>query len=352
MKLQAYKVANYVRSLKRDNAPALILVYGPDAGGIYETANHIIAQVLGDKADDLQLAKLNEGDLTTPALLSDEAASIPMFGDWKLVRVAGGGSKVAESVDLYLAQPAANAIVLVEAGNLRPNSALRKAVENSPNAMALPCYELSLRDVQQAAQAYLQSQNYHIEAAALDLLADRLTTDRGVMQRELERLVLFKGIPKKPDKNQRLMLTLDDIEAAIGDVAQSNVFALADNIALGNTQEADRILAHLMAAGVSARAAITGVRAHFLRLHQVLGRMENGAPVSRALTAFRPPLNFKRKPLVEEQVQFWSRRKITRALDILNQAEFECRAKSGGNAAFGEVLAQYAFLRLARGASR
>ena len=242
--------------------------------------------------------------------------------------------------------------MLIEADNLRPNSALRKIVETSEESMALPCYALDRRAVQQIARTYLQAENYRIESAALDMLADRLTTDRGIMQRELERLVLFKG-PLKTTKNDQLgLLTLADIEAAIGDLAQSGKDALADNIALGKIEAADRILAHIMAAGVSASASIGAVRAHFLSLHQVLGRIENGVPTSRALAAFRPPLHFKRKPLVESQLPLWSRHKVRRALDILNQTEFECRARTGGNAAFGESLAQYTFLRLARAAKR
>lgn len=352
MKLKAHEVDNYVKSLTPTSAPALILVYGPDAGGVYETVGHIAQHYLGKDAHPLQIVELSESALETPALLGDEAAAVPMFGAHKLVRVRGAGNRLTAAVKLYLAQIATHALVLIEADNLRPNSALRKIVETSEESMALPCYALDRRAVQQIARTYLQAENYRIESAALDMLADRLTTDRGIMQRELERLVLFKG-PLKTTKNDQLgLLTLADIEAAIGDLAQSGKDALADNIALGKIEAADRILAHIMAAGVSASASIGAVRAHFLSLHQVLGRIENGVPTSRALAAFRPPLHFKRKPLVESQLPLWSRHKVRRALDILNQTEFECRARTGGNAAFGESLAQYTFLRLARAAKR
>jgi hypothetical protein len=38
MKLQAYKVDAYVAALKASTAPALILIYGPDHGGVRESS--------------------------------------------------------------------------------------------------------------------------------------------------------------------------------------------------------------------------------------------------------------------------------------------------------------------------
>lgn len=347
MKLQAYKVDDYVAALKTDAAPALILIYGPDEGGVRETGKAVTARYLGASYDPLQYVSLSDTQLSgQPGLLGDEAAALPMFGEHKLVHVSGGSAPEAARLYLDALKGDAQAsLVVVEAGNLKPSSALRKLVEKHAHAMALPCYALEARDITRLARTVLEKEHYRIDAQALDMLTARLATDRGIIQRELERLVLYKGPRRKADGPG--MITADDIEAALGDQTQAGFDKLIDNIALGRLDAADRALARLAEAGTSAAIALGPVRLHFQTLHLALGLMEKGTPQNQALSQFRPPLHFRRKPLVEEQMRLWSARKAARALSILNDAERACRSTAAGLA---QAQAGQALLRIARAA--
>ena len=349
MKLQAYKVDDYVAALKPDSAPALILVYGPDEGGVRETVKTVQAKYLGRDFDPLQYVDIADTQLSgQPGLVSDEAAAMPMFGDTKLVHVSGGAGGASEAARLYLAglqtdKPAS--LVVISAGNLKPSSALRKLVEKDAQAMALPCYALEARDITRLARTALEKEHYRIDAQALDMLTGRLATDRGIIQRELERLVLYKGPRKKADGPG--MITAEDIDAALGDQTQAGFDKLIDNVALGRLDAADRALARLAEAGTPAAVALSPVRMHFQTLHLALGLMEKGTPQNQALSAFKPPLHFRRKPLVEEQMRLWSSRKVARALSILNEAE---KLSRGGAGALSQAQAGQALLRIARAA--
>ena len=349
MKLQAYKVDDYIGALKSDTAPALILVYGPDEGGVRETVKTVRAKYLGADFDPLQYVDILDTQLSgQPGLLSDEAAAMPMFGDTKMVHVTGGGGGAAEAARLYLAGLLDNkqaSLVVISAGNLKPSSALRKLVEKHANAMALPCYALEARDITRLARGLLEKENYRIDAQALDMLTARLATDRGIIQRELERLVLYKGPRQKGGAPG--MITAEDIDDALGDHTQAGFDKLIDNVALGRLDAADRALARLAEAGTPAAIALAPVRIHFQTLHLALGLMEKGTPQNQALGAFKPPLHFRRKPLVEEQMRLWSSRKAARALAILNEAE---KLSRGGAGALSHAQAGQALLRIARAA--
>ena len=354
MKLKAHEVDGWVRRLKADKAPALILVYGPDRGGVHETAKALRHAYLGDAYDPLQYVALDEGAMAgQPGLLADEAAALPMFGEYKLVHISGSNAAVQAAVTFFLATSDADAalssaaMVIVEADNLRPTAPLRKAAESHKAAMALPCYALEARDIGRLIRQYLEQENYRIEAQAMDLLTARLATDRGVIQRELERLVLYKGVLDA--KAEPGMVTGDDVEAALGDQAQGDLDRLIDNVALGRLDEADRTLARLEAAGTNSAGALAMARLHFQALHLALGQMERGMAQTKALGAFRPPLHFRRKPLVEQQMRLWSSSKCARALEILNAAEKACRGTAGGLA---QAQAGNALLRIARAAQR
>lgn len=352
MKLAAHKVEDWVGGFKADKAPALILVYGPDEGGVMETARSLRASYLGREPDPLQYAQFDDTAFTgQPGLLADEAAAIPMFGDNKLVHVRGGGGKAPEAAKLYLNglqdDVPARSLVVIEAGSLRPTAALRKLAEGHPQAMALPCYLLEAQDIARVARDYLESENYRIEAAALDLLTARLTTDRGLMQRDLEKLVLYKGPLSKNDPTG--MIALNDVDAVLGNSAQASFDQLIDSVALGRVSKADNVLDLLFAGGTPADATLPAMRLHFQTLHLVLGLIESGTPQNAALSSFRPPLHFRRKPLVENQLRLWSRRKVARALSLLQEAEAACRgaSRSLAHAKAGQVL-----LRISRAAQR
>lgn len=350
MKLKAHEVESWVGGLKAGKAPALVLVYGPDRGGVHETAKAVRKAYLGKDFDPLQYVALDESALTGQAgLLSDEAAALPMFGEHKLVHIAGANAAVAAAVKFYLAklEGEAAAMVLVEADNLRPTSPLRKAAETDKRAMALPCYALEARDIGRLIRQTLEAENYRIEAQAMDLLTARLATDRGIIKRELERLALYKGVRDK--KAEAGMITGEDVEAALGDQTQGDYDRLIDSVALGRLDEADRALARLEATGTSAARALALARLHFQTLHLALGQMEGGTPQNKALSAFRPPLHFRRKPLVEQQMRLWSSGKCARALEILNAAEKACRGAAGG---LSQAQAGNALLRIARAAQR
>ena len=105
MKAKAHEVEAWVGGLKADKSPALVLVYGPDRGGVHETAKAIKAAYLGQDFDPLQYVSLEEGALSGQAgLLADEAAAMPMFGDRKLVHVSGANAAVVSAVKFYLAK--------------------------------------------------------------------------------------------------------------------------------------------------------------------------------------------------------------------------------------------------------
>ena len=352
MKLAAGKVEAFVNAFPPKEMPALVLIYGPDQGGVRDIGKRICTAFLGAEPDPLQRIDLNDTEVGG-GRLADEAAAIPMFGDKKLVLVRGGGGQVARAAGDYLAAPAKAALVVIETGALRPSAALRKLAESHDAAMALPCFEADARQVSQLMRDQLEAEGFRIEAAALEAAVARLTTDRGIMRREIERLVLYKGPRGSAGFSaDTALITLDDVDAALGDQSSLTLDSLIDAVALGRVAAADQALARLTAGGQTLQSALGAVRRHFQVLHLATGLIESGTPQNQALSAFRPPLHFRRKPLVENQLRLWSRRKIERALALLHKSEVDARAMRAAGTRLPEAVAGQILLRIARAAQR
>ena len=327
----------------------VVLIYGSDRGAVREHARSLSKHTRGDHDDPMLAVSLDEDTLAKdPARLMDEAAAIPMFGGHKVIELDLSSDRHVSIIEAYLANPIDEALIIIEAASLKPSSKLRKLIEGSDIAVTLPCFEDTDRDIQRVAREYIEQQGLKIEAQALAHLGQCLGSDRGVTMRELERLVLYMG-PNTKNGETAGMIRLEDVEAVIGDNVALSLNNLVDAVALGKLNDADDEMIRWEMGGHDMQRMLIGLRMHFQSLHQTLSVMQSGADMKSALRAsFKPPLHFKREPMVRQQLQSWSLRKVEAALSILHETERHCRTTGAPVSAIGAN----ALLRLTRAAGR
>ncbi len=313
------------RFVKSPDPKALaVLVYGPDAGLVRERIEFMLRTVVDDPTDPFRISELSDGDLKQdPARLADEAASIAMLGGRRVVRIRGAADGTAKTFESFLSDPAGDALVLVEAGELGPRSTLRALFEGAKNAAAIACYADGCEQIENLIRSRLAAEGLAPEPAALDYLLHHLGSDRGVTQNELEKLILYAGPGKAGEKRT---VTLDDARASVGDNAGSSLDEVIDAAMSGDLDGLDTALARARAADTNAIAILNALSRHLMQLHLAAARMESGSDAEGALRSFRPPLHFSRKPSVQGQMRLWNRRRLDRALALALEAEGQCKS--------------------------
>ena len=96
-----------------------------------------------------------------------------------------------------------DAFLLIEAGALGRDSALRKAGEKAAGVATIPCYEDEPGDVARQVRESLAKDNLSLTAEALALFVARMPKERGVARQEIERLALFLGPGRGASANAR-----------------------------------------------------------------------------------------------------------------------------------------------------
>ena len=290
------------------------LVFGPDHGVVRERANTIARSVVPDLSDPFRVAELEEEAITSdPSLLRDEAAAFSMTGGRRVVRVRDAGNALAPIMSDYLDEPAGEALIVMEAGDLAKNSALRQLFTKSDRAAAIACYPDTAQDLETLIRSTLSAQGLSIDADALTLLASRLGSDRGVTRSELEKLSLYAMGEKR--------VTEDHINAVMGDESALRVEEVADSAGLGDYIRLDRNLSRLWAAGTAPSSVLRRMMAHF---HQVLAAREEvarGQDPADAIKKLRPPIHFSRSRNFLAQVSRWNSERLLQALTHLYEAE-------------------------------
>lgn len=314
MKLAANRVESF---LKNPDVPA-VLIYGPDAGLVKERLDRLARSVLSDLSDPFRLADLTMPMLKDdPARLSDEIAAISMMGGRRVVRVRDASDALAGPLQSWLNNPVGEALVLIEAGELTPRSALRKMAESEPKLAALPCYADEGGSLHAVISESLRNHGLSAETDAVEWLADHLGGDRLLTRSELDKLALYMG-----DQNR---VTLADAAAVTGDTAALSQDDLAMATSEGDQASAQRVLDRLLNEGVSPITLIRGLQRHFTRMHQAASAVADGKSVDQALAGLRPPPHFRVSGRIKGQLSRWPADKLATALDLLLTAEMDCK---------------------------
>ena len=303
-----------------DPSITVILVYGPDRGLVSERAR-LFAQKSGLPLDDpFSVVKIDAAEADQPGRLLDEARTVPMFADRRLVWVRGVGTQSAIAADIaaLVEEPPADCLVLVEASDLKKNAALRTTVERGRSAMALPCYSDDARSIDAVIDDVLYKAKLTISLEARHLLKSNLGGDRLATRGELEKLALYCAGATE--------IGTDDVRAMVGDVSGLSVDEAVDAVMCGRIAEFDNVFSRHVATGnppfLMLSAALRHVQGLQLMREQVEGE---GKTAAAAVASTRPPVFFARRSSVEQAVQRWTQTMLQAAAERLQGAILKSR---------------------------
>lgn len=315
-KLTAGRIEGFVRN--PDQKFRAILLFGADTGLVSERWRAIARTVVEDLSDPFRMADLDGARLVAdPAILADEAAAIAMTGGRRVVIVRDVGDRNLPQFTEFLKSVPGDALVLALAGNLESKSKLRKLFETADNAVAINCFlddEIALNRV---IDSGLAADNVRIDADARDYLAGHLGQDRTSSRGEVAKLALYAG----PGGH----LTIADVRDAIGDGAAPALDDVLYAAFDGRAADLDRALEQLFALGTSPVPVLRTAGGHALRLLSVQAAVAAGKDMNSALKGLRPPVFFKFKEPFIGQVRQWRGRRLSNALQLLMQAEGDCK---------------------------
>jgi len=318
---KAHEVDGWLR--RPDPAVRIVLFYGPDRGLVSERARAFAGSTGLPLDDPFSVIKLDASDLDQqPGRLLDEARTVPMFADRRLiwVRNAGAQKTVADEVRMLLAEPSRDAVILIEAGDLKKGAALRSAVEGGDGGMALPCYADEARSIDALIDEEMRKAGLTITLEARQLLKRSLGGDRMASRGEIEKLALYAL--------GQSMVDDDDVIASTGDAAALSVDELIDAVLDGRVVDFDTAFGRLIASGNQVFVVLAAAIRQFQFLHALRSAMaDNGQTAAAAVASAKPPVFFSRRRTIEAALQRWNQDGLARILSRLQAAVLSTRRR-------------------------
>ncbi|WP_395516195.1 DNA polymerase III subunit delta [Pseudorhizobium flavum] len=301
----------------------VFVIYGPDRGLVSERAA-LLARKTGIVHDDpFATLKLDVSDLQSdPGRLLDEVNSLGLFGDKKLVwlRNAANEKAVVDAL-AFLAggSPPANTLI-IEAGDLKKGSGLRKIAEPAKTIAITPCYPDDVKALNALIDTLLAEDGLSISPAARHQLLDLLGGDRVASRNEVRKLALYcRG---------RGMVEEEDVTAIIGDASGVSPDEAVDAVLAGDLAA----LRHALQKIETSRTPVFLVLQSCLKQFQMMELMrtemdDKKVQASQVMMTLGRHIHFKRKPLIERALGRWRAEALSREGHRLQSAILHSRQR-------------------------
>ena len=331
-----------------DPAVRAAVIHGKDRSGVAERAGQLCRAITPDLNDPFNVTVLTESDIDgDEARLEEALTALSMIGGRRLVRVRLSSEKAAVDRQLAAALKAhadgsfnPDAMLVIEAGALGRDSALRKAAEGSKAAVAIACYEDEIGDVARMAREALATDKVGLTQDALDRFVARLPRERGLMRQEIERLVLYIG----PGSGRTIDVA--ELEQHLGVEPDASLQDAALQAFGGRPGPAQAGLRRALAEGESPVMAVRQASIHLGKLRRINVLQANGAGAKEAAKA--AGVFWKQEAEMLRQARSWRLEDLDRVLDSVNAADIATKTTGSPD----QLIAERLLLEIAARARR
>jgi DNA polymerase-3 subunit delta len=315
----------------------IFVIYGPDRGLVSERAALIAGKTGISQDDPFAMLKLDVSDLQgDPGRLLDEVNSMGLFGGSKLVWLRGAANEksLLDAMQVLADGPAPANILIVEAGDLKKGSGLRKIAEPSRSIAVIPCYADDIKALNSLIDSELGSEGLRISPSARQRLLELLGGDRIASRNEIRKLALYcRGTG---------MVEEAQIDEIIGDASAVSADEAVDAILGGDLPALHRAIQKI----VSSKTPVFLVLQSCLKQFQLLDLMkaemeEKKLQTAQVMMTLGRHIHFKRKPIIEKALRTWSSPALARETERLQAAILMSRQRQSlePNIAFHTLMA-------------
>jgi DNA polymerase-3 subunit delta len=289
----------------------LFLVCGPDTGLVSERCNRIAKRLSELDGVPRGITKFEGDDFAIDeGALIDEAQALSLFGERRLVWIRSGSKNFNKSISALLDSEKIQNQVIIEAGALKADTALRKLCSRSQRAIVIECWPDGPKEISEVIDEGFVRANIKLSSAGKSLLMSALGGDRLLSRTEIEKLILYCHGMESIDAAQVAEIVSDASSWSFDDVVFS---------AFLGERSAISTKVHAALIHVDATALLTMALIHCLSLLDARNEIEKGTDVNKAAERF-PRLFGSRRTSIIDQLRHWSTSHLLAQLQRLQDA--------------------------------
>ena len=243
----------------------------------------------------------------------NDVFSKSFFEEEKLIIISRVNEKIREIIEEIIEKKVENIKIVLNANTLEKKSKLRILFEKGKDTVCVPFYSDSIQTLNTIILNFFKERKIPISQQIINLLSDRSRGDRKNLENELSKISNFVLDKKK--------ITLDEVVKLTNLAENYGVSELID-ACLGKNKR--RTINILNENNYSLEDCILIIRTFLYkakRLLKIKKITETQNNLNEAISSFKPPIFWKDKELVREQIIRWSYVDIEQLVYKINEVE-------------------------------
>tara|TARA_B100000579_G_scaffold146267_1_gene118665 strand:- start:242 stop:1219 length:978 start_codon:yes stop_codon:yes gene_type:complete len=300
----------------------LILIHGLNQG--YK--NQVIKECF-EKAFEGEILRFDENEILNNFEESvSNLMNKSLFNDDKLIIISRASDKIINFVNEIIERKIENITIVINSDNLEKKSKLRNLFEKKKELICVPFYEDNDKSLSTIAHNFFKQKNIKSSQEIINLLIGRSKGDRGNLINELNKIEILSITKKNIDMDDVLKLTnLSENYSA---------FELAENYLAKNKKKVSKILNENNFANDECILIIRTILNRSKRLLKLKESQKQTGNIDLTISSFKPPIFWKEKEVVKQQIQSWSEDEVKNMIYKINDLEILVKKYSNNSLNF------------------
>jgi len=285
------------------------LFYGSNLGLIEETISKIFKPIFSKNIvyhDETEI--LNNTDQFKEAIFNKS-----FFENDKFIIINRASNKILDLIKEIIESQIEDIKIIIKAGVLEKKSKLRSYFEKEKDLVATPFYEDNYQSLSLIIQNFLRVEKINISNENINLIIERSKGNRTNIYNELEKISSYLRSKKNINLQDLLKLTNLAEDYNVSELVEqclSKNVKRTINILNENNQNTDENILIL-------RSFLGKLK----RLKILKINLENTRNIDEVIASAKPPIFWKEKNLVKQQLNNWSLKDIKFLLNTVNDLE-------------------------------
>ena len=242
------------------------------------------------------------------------------FDNEKLIVINRATDKIKEIIEELIEKEPKDITVIINSKNLEKKSTLRKIFEKEKSIICVPFYEDNNQTLNSIISLFFRNRKIPISQQLINILIERSRGDRKNLNNELQKIDSFTLNKKNLNIEEIIQLTnlADNYDAS----------QLVDHSLVKNTRKTITILNENNYSDEDNIIIIRTLLAKLKRLVKIYDLVDKKNNIEKAISECKPPIFWKDKPLVTQQIKSWEKDHLINLIYKTNEIEFLIKKNS------------------------
>ena len=323
-------IKTYQLDKLKENQSNFYLLYGENEG--YK--NQLIKDILSVGFKD-NINRYDESEVINNFdNLITQFTNKSFFEDKKIIIISRATEKINKFFEDIISRNIDDIRIVINAGSLDKKSKLRANFEKKENLICIPFYSDDSLTLGKLANNFFRDKKISISQETINLLVGRCRGDRENLNNELLKIEIYTKNKKKISSEEIFILTnlaQNYSHSELVDLCLSKNLKKTINILNENNYSAEDCILIIKTFLIKAK-----------RLNKLQSQTKENKNIDQLINSFKPPIFWKDKEIVKEQIKNWTLKKVENLIYKINEIELLIKKNSSNsiNILFDFIITQ------------